>query len=202
MNVSMRIRAQKWAIVLAIFFGVPALLIWAVMPYLDLSRASYLATTRNYQQAIDTLDRAIQFNSSIPDTYTRRGWLYQQLGKPDKALEDFATAIKINPQTWDAYNNRAWLKYETGDMAEALKDAELAVSNGQSCPQAFDTRGTILLAKGESERALSDFNSAISLNSTYAPAYFHRSQCLEKAGVLAPSKRDAQMAADLGYSHD
>lgn len=199
---SMRLRAQKWTIVLLILFGVPALLIWVCMPYLDLSRAVYLANQHQYQAAIKTLDRAIAFNAGLETAYVRRGSVHDRLGDSDKALADFNTALRLKADDWEAYNNRAWVEYELSNLEAAFRDADTAVSNCGHCPVALDTRGVILLAQRQYDKALSDFSAAIQLDPTYAQAYYHRARTFGKIGNTEAAAKDLQTASQLGFAAD
>ncbi len=201
-DMTLRIRVQKWAIVLLILFGVPALIIWLCMPYLDLSRASYLVSIHEYRAALKTLNRSIEFNGNLAAAYTRRGWVYDRLGQLEKAKEDFATALRLDPSSWEAFNNRAWLEYQKGDLENAMKDANQAVLHAPDCAYAYDTRGVVLMALSQSNEALVDFNKSLELNPTYGAALYHRGRCNDLLKNVDASSNDFRLAADLGYTHD
>lgn len=198
----MRAPIQKWLIVLSIFFGVPGFLIWVTMPYLDLSHATYLAAQKDYALAIKALNRAIAFNGLLPAAYVKRGWLYDRLKQPARALEDFNTAFKMDPHNWEMLNDRAWVLAELGRFGEALLDANQAIEFNSTGADAYDTRGVVYLKLKDPVKAVSDFNMAIKLQANFGAAYFHRSLAYEQLGKKAEAQLDARRAAHLGYSED
>ena len=190
---------MKWAITLVIFFGVPVAFVWAFMPYLDISHATYLAAQGDYALAVRALNRAIRFNPSLAEAYTRRGWLYAKLGDYDKALADCNHSLSMNDSQWDAYNNRAWVRLQIGgDLKQALDDAGQAVALFPGCAQAYDTRGMIELKMNETDRALSDFDRAVSLDEKFAEAFAHRSLCEQRLNQTDKAGADLRRARELG----
>lgn len=163
MTFTARQRIQRWVFVLGFVLGVPALLIWICMPFLDMSHATYLTAARDYKGAIQALDRAVAFNGSLGSAYVKRGYVYALLNEKEKALADLGTALRINPQDWAAHNNRAWLIGQD-DPKAALADASRAIELCPTCPQAFHTRGVIYSKLGDKNNASADFTRAVELD--------------------------------------
>jgi tetratricopeptide (TPR) repeat protein len=199
---SPRVLVLKWIVMLTIVLGVPTLMIWVAMPFQDLSRASYLIEQHEYARAVRTLDRAIAFNFTFEQAYLRRGWIYERINMPEKALADFAAALALNPNNWQTYNNRAWLYGASGDYDRALKDVEEALSRCHDCSYVFDTKGFIYLGRKDYAQANDQFTRAIALNPKLGAAYFHRAICDKQLGKPELAFYDQSMAAELGYLHD
>ncbi|GHT38050.1 hypothetical protein AGMMS49965_00260 [Bacteroidia bacterium] len=104
--------------------------------------------TRQYQEAIDCLNKAIEIDPNFAPAYYNRGGAKGDLGRNEEAIEDFNKAIEINPNYANAYNNRGTAKSDLGQNEEAIEDhlicLYLLVSNRNS--QEF-TRLPDLLSK-------------------------------------------------------
>jgi tetratricopeptide (TPR) repeat protein len=173
---SARQSIQRWVFVLTFLLGVPALLVWLSMPFLDMSHATYLTAAKDYQGAIRALNRAVAFNGGLSSAYVKRGYDYEQLNQPDKALADYDTAIRINGQDWSAYNNRAWLIAQTKDPKAAMEDASKAVQLCPTCAQAFHTRGMLYSKMSDTPMAIADFTRAIELDPKFEAAVEDRAK--------------------------
>ena len=51
----------------------------------------------NLQSALANFSLAIALNDDDPDVYLNRGKVYEAMGQPDKAREDFLQVKKIDP---------------------------------------------------------------------------------------------------------
>jgi tetratricopeptide (TPR) repeat protein len=196
----MRDYIVKWLITLTIFFGVPLAMLWALMPLLDISHATFLAAQGDYQKALHTINRAVAFNGGLASVYTRRGWLYDKLQSYDKALADFNRAIAISDVEWEPFNNRAWLLTHMpgADLKQAQSDANRAVDLCPDCAAAYDTRGYVELQLDQMPSALADFEQALSLNHKLGEAYLHRGQYYDKIGDRSRAESDRLKAREYG----
>lgn len=196
---SARSLVQKWILVLGFLLGVPAAIIWASMPFLDMSHATYLTAAKDYPGAINALNRAIALNGGLSVAYLKRGYVREKLNDPQRAMADYEAATRINPDDWAAYNNRANLLLNQKELSRALSEANRAVDLCSTCPQARDTRGTVYLATGDYEKALVDFNRAVELDPKFAEALWHRArvyQALKRPQLAAESLHAAE---EFGY---
>jgi tetratricopeptide (TPR) repeat protein len=205
MSGTARQKVQRWVFVLTFLLGIPALLIWVSMPFLDMSHATYLTATKDYKGAIKALNRAISMNGGLSAAYVKRGYDYELMNDPAKALADYDAAARINPQDWAAFNNRAWLTYQKlqaqkddSALDGALMDATRAVDLCADCAQAYHTRGMIFRLKGDNARALVDFDKAIELDPKMGAAYADRAQCYSALGRTTDALKDLARAQELG----
>ncbi|WKZ39507.1 MAG: tetratricopeptide repeat protein [Anaerolineales bacterium] len=80
----------------------------------------------NLNEVFSDLSHALQYDSSNPDIYLKRGTLYlDDLDDPELAIEDFSKGIRIQPSA-KAYISRCWAYIENGDAEEAVKDYKRA----------------------------------------------------------------------------
>jgi tetratricopeptide (TPR) repeat protein len=192
---------KRWAFVLTFLLGTPALLIWLSQPFLDMSHATYLTAAKDYQGAIKALNRAIAFNGLLSEPYVKRGYCWEMLKQPEKALADYDRAIAMNPNDWAAYNNRASLT-QGKNPKQALMDATHAVDLCGDCPQAYETRAAIYAETKDDERALADLDKAIELDPKKAGAYFSRSELLYRLKRGEDAQRDLERAHELGGTEE
>lgn len=188
---------KRWAFVLGFLFGIPALLIWLSQPFLDMSHATYLASAKDYKGAIKALNRSIAFNSLLSGAYVKRGYCYEQLDEPEKALADYDRAITMNSSDWAAYNNRASL-IASKNPEQALTDASRAVELCQDCPQAYETRAQIYSLSKDNDRALGDLDRAIELDPKNGSYFIHRSEVLKDLNRTEDSEKDRARGEQLG----
>jgi len=74
----------------------------------------------NYDEAIKTLDKAIEINPRLAEAWYNKGNALLSLGKYEEAIKAFDKAIEINPQYAKAWNNRRMIN--TMRLLNALID--------------------------------------------------------------------------------
>ena len=75
-----------------------------------------------YNEAIVSLDQAIQIDPDYALAYNYRGLAYFRTKSFDKALTDFDKAIQLNPNFAVAYNNRAYAYFQKKDYQESRRE--------------------------------------------------------------------------------
>jgi Flp pilus assembly protein TadD len=60
----------------------------------------------------------------------KRAWAYDQLGKRDLALEDFATAARVDPENGEAHSGLGYVRALQKRVPEAQREAHLALLHG------------------------------------------------------------------------
>ena len=86
------------------------------------------------------------------------------LGKPDKAYEDFSRAIDIDPTRADAYVGRANTLSTLGRYEEALPDYNRAIEIDPELANAYANRGSAHSQTGQYEKAIADYEKALELD--------------------------------------
>jgi len=71
--------------------------------------------------AIADYNKAIELDSTLPETHNNRGEAYAKLGQFEKAVADFDRELALNPNDIVAYANHVWAAAVLHDRAEADK---------------------------------------------------------------------------------
>lgn len=110
------------------------------------------------EEAMNSLNRAIEKFERHALAYERRGYVNYRLRNYEDAMYDFTKSIDINPNMPDAYWGRANTKVKKNDIQGALADLDMAIS--KSIPHQPVYWGARRL-KGELHLKLSEFEKAI-----------------------------------------
>lgn len=78
---------------------------------------------KNYELAIEDLNKSIKLKYDYPDALYNRGLSYYYLKNYDQAIADYTSAIKYNPSLAVAYFNRSGTYYALQKYQLALDDA-------------------------------------------------------------------------------
>ncbi len=126
--------------------------------YLFKGNEAYLQ--KNYSQAIDYFNQAIQLNPNLAVAYTKRGNVYYELGNLNQALQDYNKAIQLDPNYAGAYTNRGLVYYELGNLNQALQDHNKAIQLDPNLAAAYTNRGLVYVIKGDYPQAWQDIERA------------------------------------------
>jgi type IV pilus assembly protein PilF len=128
----------------------------------------------NLPLAKEKLDRAEQENPREPTVHSAMALLYERLGKPDQADEEFRTALRLAPSDPDVLNNYAVYLCRTGRTDDGVKYFLQAAQNAlYSTPAAaYTNAGVCLRAANRLEPAMQQFQKALTVRPNFAEAAF------------------------------
>lgn len=92
-----------------------------------IDRAQAFADLKQYWEAIDDLNRAIELAPKRPEGYIYRGTAYRYLDSPDLALEDIERGLALAPNSTMGLLERGNLRRLKGDTAGARQDWQRVV---------------------------------------------------------------------------
>ena len=95
-------------------------------PVLLLDRAVASGSTGRYAEAVEDLDRAVEFDPYRAEAWALRGAAKRQLGRAEEAERDVARALSLAPDNADALLERGALRRTKGDVGGARADWERA----------------------------------------------------------------------------
>jgi tetratricopeptide (TPR) repeat protein len=131
--------------------------------------------------------------------YNNRGMTYDELGRFDQAIEDFARAIELAPRDSEAYSNRGMLYEKMGRLDKAIEDFEMAITLNPARPASYNNLGIAYAGAGLVDKAFEQFNKAILLDQDCAMAYNNRGLLYETTGDKGRAAADYRKACDLDY---
>jgi len=119
---------------------------------------------KNYTQAINDFNKAIELNPQYVKAYYNRGVAYNSLGMYEQALNDLNIAIELNPQDAKACHTRGITYANSGNYQKAIMDLQKAIELDPGYAEAYYNTGLVYQRIGDREKALAYFNKAAELN--------------------------------------
>ena len=127
-----------------------------------------------YEAAIAAYSEYLVLNPTDLKSLYNRGRAYQEVGKDDKAVEDFNRVIKEDPLNVNALLSLANDYYHRiHDYENAIFYADKVLKISPNA-MAFTLKGQSFQRLGKLNEAMQAYNDAISTNETYADAYISR----------------------------
>ncbi len=108
-----------------------------------LDRGLTLASAKNYWEAVDDFNRALELAPARPDLLTLRASAYRYLDAFDLAREDIALALSHAPNNPDALLERGMLRRLAGDRAGARDDWLRVIGLAEGTPSAEAARANL-----------------------------------------------------------
>ena len=141
--------------------------------------------------------KAIELDPKLADAYICRGYVYDELGKYDEALQDYTRAIELDPKETLAFINRGATYVKLGKYDEALRDYNRAIELDPKDARSYNNRGIRYNALGIYNEAIRDHTKAIELDSRFADAYICRGYAYDELGKYDEAIRDYNKAIEL-----
>ena len=152
---------------------------------------------REYDRAIEDLNKAIELGSNNAIDYNTRGTVYGEKGEYDRAIEDFDTAIELKPDFAKAYSNRGLAYQGKGAYDRAVEDCSKAIELDPNNAAAYNNRGLAYQGKREYDRTIEDLNKAIKLDPENAIVYTNRGLAYSGKGEHDRALEDLNKAIEL-----
>lgn len=131
-----------------------------------------------YDLAREKLEKALQQDPELAEAYSALALVYDNLGEPRSAEENFRTAVRLAPDNSSVLNTYAVFlcRQRRGEEAESyfLKAAQ---NPRYTTPEAALTNaGVCMLQMGNAEKAENYFRNALAKNARFADALFQMTQ--------------------------
>ena len=150
-----------------------------------------------YQQAIQSLDNAIQLKPDYMYAYQVRGNSYFALKQMKEAYNNYTTALKLAPNNAINYYNRGNVYRMTRCYDSAFLDYNHSIQLKPDYANAFQNRGITYANEKNYDLALQDFSKAIAINSNSYFAYNSRGLAYLAIGQYELSVNDFKKAIAL-----
>ena len=162
------------------------------------SRGQYYYENRQYDQALEDFNRAVEIDPTYAKAWYNRGNVFDETGVFDRAIDDFTRAIELEPHYTMAYNNRGLTYRHMGNYEKAIADFTTALDLDPNYAKAYNNRGMVLAQVGEHPRAIADFTRAIRIDPKYQAAYFNRAVSYYQTGDYERSWADVAVLQRIG----
>jgi len=140
--------------------------------------------SRNYNDAINAYNKAIQLNPNNDVAYLKRGVAHFNLGNYQQAINDYNMAIndynmaiQLNPQYADTYNGRGVAYGKLGNSQKAINDFNKAIELNPQYAEAYSNRAVVYFKLGDEHKAVDNVKSAAKLGNKMAQDF------LKKKGI-------------------
>jgi len=181
-----RVRSQKAKVVVLLTLLFSLLPLCQTVDGEDLSVRDWLemgnaqANRGEYEEAIDSYDRAIALDAYIPDLWYNKGLATSSLGRYEDALYCYHRASNLEPFDPEIWLARGAALSSLGRYEEALDSYDRAVQFDSENADAWNNRGTVLARLGRYEDALDSYDRAVELEPEDADAWKNRGTVLAR----------------------
>lgn len=157
---------------------------------------------KQYEQAIKSLDKAIEINPDYQAAFQIRGNVFFALKEYDNAFEDYCEAIDIEPKNSMNYYNRGNTYNALKMYDSAIADYTQAINLKPDYAFAFWARGISFSNLKRRDLAFNDYSRSISIDSTLAGPYNGRGLNNLFKGEYEPALNDFKRAIALDVSRE
>lgn len=134
-------------------------------------RGLSLYSLGRFEEAIISLNQAIDINPDDYSAWNVRGVSLNEVGRDEEALVSYECAININPDA-NNWSNKGSSLEKLGRYEESIAAYNNAISINPEYAMAWRGKGVSLQKLGSHEEAITFFDLAISINPDYDDAWF------------------------------
>ncbi|KAL4949613.1 hypothetical protein BDW69DRAFT_173959 [Aspergillus filifer] len=124
-------------------------------------RATFTYLQGNAQDALADLNKSLELDPSLVQSYIKRASLHLELANKDAAQDDFELAITHNKDDPDIYYHRAQLHFILGEFAEAAKDYQKSIDLDRSFIYSHIQLGVTQYKMGSVASAMATFRRSV-----------------------------------------
>ncbi|RAH44408.1 putative mitochondrial outer membrane translocase receptor (TOM70) [Aspergillus brunneoviolaceus CBS 621.78] len=124
-------------------------------------RATFTYLVGNAQAALLDLNKSVELQPSLVQSYIKRASLHLELGNKDAAADDFELAITHNKDDPDIYYHRAQLHFILGEFAEAAKDYQKSIDLDRTFIYSHIQLGVTQYKMGSVASAMATFRRSV-----------------------------------------
>ena len=130
----------------------------------DFRRGTNYCRIRDWDNAIETLTKAIIAAPEHASAYAYRGTAFFSKGQLDNALNDFSRVIQLEPTNSNALFNRASVYRIKSDFRRSLEDLAACLRLNPTDDLAYKTRASIRNSLAQFNQAISDCTEGLKIN--------------------------------------
>jgi len=165
-------------------------------------KALILKETQAFEEAINALQKAIEFDNENWEAYNLIGMIYYSLDDPIGA-EYFTTATRLFPNNLEIRFNAGLVYQHFNLFDKAIAEYDYVISADSTYYQAYFNQGYVHVnGTGNYEAALECFTNAIKLDSAAYKAWYNRGYTYEVMGKLKLAEMDYRKALEILPNYD
>ncbi|MDB9442384.1 tetratricopeptide repeat protein, partial [Sphaerospermopsis kisseleviana CS-549] len=116
---------------------------------------------QDYQSAISSFDKALEFKPDYHDAWNNRGNSLDDLGRYEEAIASYDKALEFKPDDHEAWNNRGNSLRNLGRYEEAIASYDKALEFKPDKHEVWYNRGNSLRNLGRYEEAIASYDKAL-----------------------------------------
>ncbi len=163
--------------------------------YKDLGQYAY--ENDDYDNALEDLSRAIDFETDDGEVYYLRGMVYVYKKENKMASDDLDKAIELKFDSAELYFNRGYLYQQQGLYSDAINDYDTAISKKEDYGEAYYRRGRSKYDLDQVEEALEDFERALPLQPNSPYVHYWSGLAKQQLGQVEEALTDFAEAISL-----
>ena len=156
---------------------------------------SYLQL-KQFDKAIEYLNRSIEINPNLPNSYNNRGIVFSELKKFEKAIIDYDKVISLNPKFLEAHLNKAISLKNIKKFSEAKECFENCIKLDSLNPKVYLNLGNLLKEMKNLNEAKDAYEKAINLKNDYAEPYEGRGDIFQELSKVNKDKNKFELSID------
>jgi tetratricopeptide (TPR) repeat protein len=138
------------------------------------NRGVDLAYEGKYNEALVSIDRALEENAQFPLALVTKAGILNVLGRYPEAIDAADQALAMDPGQAAAWNNKAFALNQQDRYSEGLAAADTAVSLDPDLVEGWVNKGSSLIGLGRYDEALAASNEALARDPGSAEAEKNR----------------------------
>ena len=135
--------------------------------------AKNLIDVPDLNAALASINRSIELEPKMAESYFYRGNIYYGQENYAAALMDYLKAVEINPKYSEAYYNIGVIYNTTNKFQESIEPLTKAISIIPN-EYMYQTRASSFFKLRRLQEAVDDYSKAIAINPKAGQAYFNR----------------------------
>jgi tetratricopeptide (TPR) repeat protein len=144
-----------------------------------------LLESENYQEAIDSFDRAIEIDPNNADSWSNRGFTLSKLNKYQEAIDSYDRALKIDPDNYNIWHSRGKLLEKMGNDRDLTMGNYIVKSNNR------------YLTMGNYKEAVNSYDRALKIDPNNLSGWISRGDLLDKMGKYKEAVNSYDRALEI-----
>ena len=161
--------------------------------------AKNLMDVPDVNAALASINKAIELNAKMPESYFHRGNIYYGQQNYTAALNDYLKAVELNSRYTEAYYNVGVTYNTMNKFQESIEPLTKAI-NIKPNEFIYQTRASSFFNLRKLQEAADDYTKAIAINPKLAQAYFNRGATYLNMQQTANACADWKTASGLGFT--